>query len=235
MQEALLSLLLLQHLVVAMWRVHSRGLEREAVLALRTGWKSGAGPWGESRNATGPCYRVPLGTQSQAANGRNASAVCSALSPAGTQSPPQAGRVQTPPSPNHLPSQPSPGFGGQHGNRERRSAPRSTPGHCQQRPLSVGAGLMPAAPAGKRHCPVGIYHREPRGLLGLAQRWVKVAQLRGWPRRQFGRSRHRKNKKKQRCGWVRMQRPYLELWEETLPLRAGSFPSFSSTVVPLSI
>lgn len=173
MQEALLSLLLLQHLVVAMWRVHSHGLERKAVLALRTGWKREARAWGcsgrggESMNPTGPCYRVPLGTKSQAANGRNTSTVCLTFSPAGTQSP-QAGRAQTWPSPNHLPSCHSLGFGGQHRNRNSCSTPHSTLGHCQQQPLSVGARLMPVAPAEKQYCHIWIYHCEPRGLPGVS-------------------------------------------------------------------
>lgn len=97
MQEALLSLLLPQHLVVAMWRVHSHGLEREAVLSLRTGWKREASAWGcsgqggEGRNPTGTCYRVPLGTQSRAADGRNASTICSTPAQPGPEALRQAG------------------------------------------------------------------------------------------------------------------------------------------------
>lgn len=62
MQEVLLSLLLLQHLVVAMWSVYSQGLEREAVLALRTGWKTGARAWGCSGQGVRAGTRLALVT-----------------------------------------------------------------------------------------------------------------------------------------------------------------------------
>lgn len=62
MQEALLSLLLSQHLVVAMWQVHRHGMEREAVLALRTGQKRGARTWGCSGQGVRAGTRLALVT-----------------------------------------------------------------------------------------------------------------------------------------------------------------------------
>lgn len=116
MQEALLSLLLLQHLVVAKWRVLSHGLEREAVLALRSGWKKRGqsmgqlGPGGENRNSPGPCYRVPLGTESRAAHGRNASMLCSTQPSQDMKLPGRWGANAAKPKP--LPIVPQPGFWG---------------------------------------------------------------------------------------------------------------------------
>lgn len=134
----------------------------------------------------------------------------------GTEAPTGSQGTNTEPKPS--PMVPQPGSGGQHGKGESSSALHGTPGHCQQQPLSTGAWLMPAAPGGKQHCHVW-------GLPGVSTALGTGAQLRGWLRRQIGRSRHRK-KKKRGCRWVRMQRPYLELWQEPFALRAGSFPSF---------
>lgn len=61
MQEALLSLLL-QHLVVAMWWVHSCGWERGAVLALRTSQKRGARAQGCSGQGLRAGTRLALDT-----------------------------------------------------------------------------------------------------------------------------------------------------------------------------
>lgn len=112
--------------------------------------------------------------------------------------------------------------------RDSRGPGRATPlpvtpqDTASSSPSSLGAQLMPAALAGKQF---GFTTMSLGDGQGLAQRWVKVAQLRGQPRRQFGQSRHGKNKKRG-CGWVRRQRPYLELWQEPFALGVGSFPSF---------
>lgn len=125
MQEALLSLLLPQHLVVATWRVHSCGQEREAVLALRTGRKRGARARGCLGHGVRAGTRLALVTvclwaqraklQLEETPPRSAR-----LSPGGTRSP-QAGRAQTPRSPNHPPSCHSPGLGDSRGRG--RAAP----------------------------------------------------------------------------------------------------------------
>lgn len=115
MQEALLSLLLLQHLVVAMWQVRSHGLEREAVLALRTDRKRGARAQGCLGQGVRAGTRLALVTvclwaQSQAATGRNTSMICSTrpsrdLKPPGRQG---ANTAKLKPSP----ITPQPGFWG---------------------------------------------------------------------------------------------------------------------------
>lgn len=144
MQEALLSLLL-QHLVVAMWWVHSRGREREAVLALRTSQKRGI----RAQRCSGQGLRA--GTQLALVTiwlwAQGAKLQLEEMLPRSAQLPAREdlkppGREQTPPSPNHLPSRPSLASRGQHGDRESRPAPHSTLGHCQQRAFAAGAQLI---------------------------------------------------------------------------------------------
>lgn len=76
--------------------------------------------------------------------------------------------------PKPSPTMPQPGFWG---TAREQGEPLCSPGilgHCQQRPLSIGASLTPA---GKWHCHSWVCHREPGNCQG--QRCERGAQLRG--------------------------------------------------------
>lgn len=144
MQEALLSLLLLQHLVVAMWQVHSQGLEREAVLALRKDGKRGARAWGCSgqrgRAGTQPAPVLPCASGHKEPSCTWKKHFHHLLDPQPSlKAPGRQGANTT--SPNYLPSHHGLGFGGQHGNREKELHSLWHQKHCQQQPPCAGAQL----------------------------------------------------------------------------------------------
>lgn len=132
---------------------------------------------------------------------------------------PQTGREQTLPSPNHLPPCPSLDFGGSMATGRGTPLPWHPGALPAVAPLCRGLAdtCSPAGEVALPHLDVPPRAWEWLGEGGTAQ---------GWLRRQLGLSRHRKNRRKRGCTWVRIKRPHLELWHEPFAVRTGSFPSF---------
>lgn len=142
MQEALLSLLLSQRLVVAMWQVHSYGLEREAVLALRRDWKRRTRAWGCSGQGvragtkTASVLLCAFGHKEPSCTWKKPFHHLLDSQPS-LKAPGRQGANTT--SPKHLPPHHGLRFGGQHREKELRSLWH--PRHCQQQPPYAGAQL----------------------------------------------------------------------------------------------